>query len=122
LHNYVRKVTGYGWGNSHWIVTNSYGDTFTFILSGKHLTIWEYSGDIEVAEASLVEDLKERRKQVNNLLSLLDKFSLGTILCSGCNKECKLEEIKSHRFYSGIYCDECWEKKYKHAASIERYD
>ena len=48
-------------------------------------------------------------------------YCKGTIRCSDCGSKLVTSEIAG-RYFSGVYCKECWENKWKKIESQETYD
>ena len=43
----------------------------------------------------------------------INLFKQGLIRCADCGKIMNYEENRSHRYFAGLYCDECWNGKWK---------
>ena len=112
--------------NSHTLINNSYGDEFKFLITKEFktdyiLNIWSKSD--EIIEKALLKDYRpyliDLQIHVNDVL---DRYSRGYIVCSDCGTEHKREEIKKNRCSAGIYCDNCWNKKWKAIEAKETYN
>lgn len=49
-------------------------------------------------------------------------FQDGKIHCADCGKLMNYEENRSHRYFAGLYCDECWNGKWKAIEAEETYN
>lgn len=130
----VKEVADHGWGNQHLFIKNSYGDLFKFMLSKEYLsggrtnnlyvlTLWSYN-DHSLGHFILKDKYCIENKDVvlDKVAKRTERFSQGYVPCSNCEKEEKIKDIEKNRYFAGIYCNECWERKYKAIEAKENYN
>jgi len=103
-------------------VSNIYGYEFVFSIYGKDLFLWDHSGGTAIGNVLLDDDLKIRKKQLNEVIRLTENFTNGIIECNLCDKEINYQENRNHRYVAGIYCSECWESKIREIEAKENYE
>jgi len=88
---------------------SSLGDMFTFLLNKNKITIWNYTGGIQI-----INNLKIPHNgwsvefTVKYLFEQLDNFTNDFVMCKKCNKIVHYSEVKNNVDIEGIYCDKCW--------------
>lgn len=59
----------------------------------------------------------------NTIMEVCNDFRNKKIVhCSNCEKEANFEDVKGNRYNAGVYCNECWERRYRKLAKEENYD
>lgn len=133
-----KELTGYNFDNTHLKWSNIYGDLFAISvhaeLPPKHLkgtgqwdiTIWDARGNTTIDVISfdikdvntdyIPNDIYRRMEEVT------EDFSRGKVSCSGCGSKHDYSKIKHQKYFAGIYCNNCWETKYKAIESSETYE
>lgn len=134
IENEFKKIVEYRWGNQH---------RFLQIISGGHLfvfsvyfqttknpnkqiwnvTIWNDSGGIGVTSANFPVVDKENDTIPTDIFHKLIQdccdYSNNIYKCSGCGN--KMNKIAG-QYFAGIYCQKCWDSKYKAMEVRETYD
>ncbi len=112
--------------------SNGYGTEFAFMLS-KHthmttketwydLSVWDSLGHTSVISGIVPEDICERRDFVKKVLDTSELFTMGKLHCSDCGKVVNYQEVSGNRYFAGIYCNDCWERKWKAIEAKENYN
>lgn len=122
LRQYMQKVTGYMWSNSNFLVTDIFGESFTFLLYSGVLHLWNSIGSTKIIDMNFNKPIEERHKEFNIMNHAMENYSRGIVCCSDCGKEVFKDSVKNNKFYAGIYCDECWNREWKVRESKENYD
>lgn len=128
----VKVAVDHRWGNSNTRFSNIYGTEFAFILS-KHtymtnketwynLFVWDSLGRTSIFSGTVPENSSERRDFVKKVLDYSKKFTTGQINCSDCGKPINYHEVSGNRYFAGIYCDDCWNRKWKAIEAKENYN
>lgn len=110
-------------------VTNIYGDPYTwswYTSPQGHgsLHVWNSTGNTQIALVSFPDNLseKERRGLVNGVVKRMEEFSVGYIHCSDCGEKIKYHDETGGRYFAGIYCQKCWDGKWKAIEAKENYN
>lgn len=123
LRKEMKIVTNQQYDDSHFVVSNIYGDIFRFMIIGKPyscLSIWNMT-DFGIGKAIITNNREEAEKNLNDVKKRMEIYTEGKIHCSGCDNIEDYNHIKKHRWFAGIYCDNCWETKYKAIEAKENY-
>jgi len=132
----LKKISGYQFDNPHFRVSNIYGTEFAFQIHEKskwnnvdrkfdglgifELSMWDYTGGTAIFDGVIPAD--NRQEFIDGFLAICDKWSIGEKKCSDCKKWINYAENRSHRYFAGIYCSECWERKWKAVEAAENYN
>jgi len=132
----LKRVSGYQFDNPHFRFSNIYGTEFAFQIHEKSrydntnrnyipldifdVNVWDYTGGTDLFHGTIPDS--DRQEFINELLMVCDKWSIGEKKCSDCKKWINYAENKSHRYFAGIYCSECWERKWKAVEASENYN
>jgi hypothetical protein len=100
-------------------VTDIYGHPFTWMFHDATLNIWDEVGSDQVAKATF--DTNNRQKQINKVIERMEEYTRGYIHCSDCDTKIKRHGEIGGRYFAGIYCKECWERKWKAIEAKENY-
>jgi hypothetical protein len=122
LHQYLIEYTGYPLGNTHWKMENIYGEMFAFSLHGHALNLWDVTGCTQIYICKFTDDLKQRKQAFYQAVKASENFTQGIIQCSDCHKDTDLKEAMKRRYFAGVYCEECWEGKWKAIEAKENYN
>jgi hypothetical protein len=122
LHKYINEYTGFGWGNKNFRMSNIYGDEFTFSILRKEFNLWDITGCTHIFRCVFPDDLKQRKQVFYQAVKASENYTQGIIQCSGCHKDTNLKEARKRRYFAGIYCEECWEGKWKAIEAKENYN
>lgn len=121
--------------NSNWLqgddvfrVRNIFGTEFSFLLTQDKymendiytLSVWDYAGDTLVFAGRIPNN--NRISFIRNFKITTDNYSNGIIKCGECKKDIPYQQNRSHRYYAGIYCDKCWNEKWKSIEEKENYN
>jgi hypothetical protein len=132
----LKKLSGYSFDNPHLLYSNIYGNLFSIHIhfadvnrvnkSQKwEISIWDEKGSTSIGTIFQPVENKETDKLLDNnykeLSRLTENFSKEIMQCSNCGKEIKKSEIAG-RYFAGIYCQHCWDTKYKAIEAQETYD
>lgn len=127
LKKYIDDVTGYHWGNGYFRFSNIYGDEFAFQIypmkfkpGSVDLSVWDAMGGTAIAHALIVPG--DPTNEIGRVIKTSEEFTQGIIHCSGCQKPIEYAQVKKQRYFAGIYCDECWNSKYKAIEANENYE
>lgn len=128
----VKEATNYQDSTGNMRMSNSSGTEFAFHLrKHKHfgtgdtwheISIWDSRGNTSIISFVISTSLDERKEQLVKLMRLCSEFAAGQVHCHDCGKLAKYEDIKRNRYFAGIYCDECWERKWKEIEAKETYN
>lgn len=134
IEDQFKTIVGYRWGNMH---------RFLQIISGGHLfvfavyfqktinpnkqywcvDVWNESGGISVSNVTFPVIDKENDKIPSDIFNKIinDCCDYGNNIykCSGCGT--KMNKIAG-QYFAGIYCQKCWDTKYKAIEAKETYD
>lgn len=122
----TKDAAGYGWDNIEIKISNSFGECFaTHIYQSPQgyitVTIWDERGHIALGTYEMTEngfaDGEDRR-----MAKVMNNWTRGFMPCCGCGKEINYQEKKSQHYFAGVYCDECWESKYRELEANESYN
>jgi hypothetical protein len=116
----TKTESGHQWDNPQFFVSNSYGDLFTFNYYKNNLRIWDLH-DFIVSHIELTSDKEKNKEILKEAKENMDIYSKGKIHCSDCGKAEEYKNIVSHRYFAGIYCDTCWNTKWKSIEAKENY-
>lgn len=128
----VKDAVDYKWANGNTRFSNIYGTEFSFMLY-KHehfttketwheLAVWDTYGSIALTSGAVPEDSKERRDFIKKVLDISKEYTQGKIHCSDCGNVVNYHDVKRNRYFAGIYCDDCWNRKWKAIEAYENYN
>ncbi len=125
----LKSVSKYQFDNDFCRFSNIFGTEFKFHINERYyqeipsgdfnLNIWDYTGRIIVFCRTIPKE--NRDFFIKSLLEICEKWSNGEMQCCGCRKWISYSENESHHYFAGIYCDECWENKYRAIEAKENY-
>jgi len=130
--NAVKDVVDYKRANGNTRFSNIFGTEFSFMLS-KHehittkevwydLSVWDTRGSVSIASGVVPENSKKRRAFVKKVLDISEEYTQGKIHCSDCGNVVNYHDVKRNRYFAGIYCDDCWNRKWKAIEAKENYN
>ena len=130
--NAVKVAVDHKWANPNIRFSNIYGTEFSFGLYGHthlitkqtwyDLSVWDSRGSTSIISGIIPEDSSEREAFVKKVLDTSEHFTAGKIHCSDCGKLVNYHEVNGNRYFAGIYCNECWERKWKAIEAKENYN
>ena len=118
-------ILGYNFGNG--MTKIMYKDTlFTFSVyidrdNFVDVAFWDITSTKSVFNLTSKE-LTIIEKQVNEIQKHLENYCNGIIECSECHKELQLGKDIAGSYYAGVYCNHCWETKWKGIEARDNYD
>ena len=128
----VKVATNYKWDNGNRRFSNGGGVEFAFTLhKHTHFTtretwhtigVWDSRGDTSIISDIVPVNLDERKKFLSKIMRLCSNYADGKVYCHDCGKTANYVDIKNNRYFAGIYCDECWERKWKAIEANENYN
>lgn len=121
--NLRNKYIGYNLGNTTFYLTRKNKQFVFYINSSLDFILWDKNQNslghysIENSDRNEVptEDF------IKWITNITEDYCNDIVYCSDCRKKIKKSEIAGH-FYSGIYCETCWEREYKELEAKENYD
>ena len=128
----VRIAVNYKWTNGNTRFSNIFGTEFSFMLS-KHehistketwydLSVWDTYGSTAIVSGIVPENINERRDFIKKVLDFSEEYTKGKIHCSDCGKIVNYRDVQENRYFAGIYCDDCWNRKWKAIEAEETYN
>jgi hypothetical protein len=129
-----KLITGYQYDNWSLILSNIYGDWFSFSIHAPNapigsinykmfktkykefpskrvidVSLWDYKGTTILGKWEFTAKLTETLpiEIIDSIALKTKKYSEGKVSCSDCLKEI---DVGKHagRYFAGIYCTECW--------------
>lgn len=122
LRIYVKNSLKFRWDNDIVAATNIYGIPFKFSIHGTHLSIWDATGGTIIFSAELDSDPIKRKTQIASATKDTELYTAGKIHCSDCGEIQEYHEIGRNRYFAGLFCNKCWEGKWKAIEAKENYD
>lgn len=129
----VIEATGYPYSNIETSFNVTSGDKYTFMLSEEmdcknpddirrwhDISIWADSGNLILYQAHLTDS--NRKAVVKEIMVRTREHASGNVHCSGCDKLVAQKEVSRNRYFAGIYCNDCWEGKWKAIEAKETYN
>ena len=130
--NAVKVAVDHRWANPNTRFSNIYGAEFAFgLYKHTHLTtkqtwydlsVWDSLGKTAVISGIVPENINERLAFVKKVLDTSDIFTTGKIHCSDCGKLVNYRDVQNNKYFAGIYCDDCWNGKWKEIEAKENYN
>lgn len=119
----LKAVGEHRWANSHFYLSNTYGDLFKFlVIESRFITIWSQRDEVLVKKVDLDVSVVQVWTNIRSAFKKLEQYSAGQIDCSHCGKEVDIGCVSKNRYYAGVYCNECWERDYKALEAKENYN
>jgi hypothetical protein len=119
LHEVTFDVNGIRQFESNF-VTDIYGHPYTWMFHGHTLNIWDVVGSTQIAVAHFKDG--DRQKIVNEVIKRMEEFSCGWVHCSDCDTKFKYNNHEGGSYFAGIYCQKCWDGKWKAIEAKENYN
>lgn len=132
----LKEISGYYYDNSHYRFTNGYGEEFTFQINEAStwnnktrsydklgifsINVWDYIGLNEIFKGTIPQN--DRQDFINEMMEASTKWSHGEKRCNDCGKWINYKENISHRYFAGVYCLDCWVRKWKAVEAAENYN
>ncbi len=126
LRIYIRDTTKYGWDSPIFRFSNIYGTEFAFqiyiVADTATIHVWDYRGNTGVFDGVLDNVIQQRKKTMDTIFEICEKWTAGQIMCSDCHKWIDYIENKKHIYFAGVFCSSCWETKWKAIEAKENYN
>ena len=135
IYNELKSLTNYRFDNNKKLWSNIFGDFFSisihFVNNQRtnkkywEIYVWDAKGNTSII--NFTQDSINKEEDVlsdqnyNILTKYTEDFSRGKVRCSDCKKEINHSEIAG-RYFAGVYCNECWERKWKVIEAKETYN
>jgi len=124
IRKQLKEVSGCKYDNSHHRFSNIRGTEFRFqlfeSLNGFNISVWDATGSISIFSEKMPNESKQQT--ITDIMMICNKWDMGQVRCSDCLNWMDFNENKSHKYFSGIYCPECWERKWKAVEAKENYN
>lgn len=80
--------------------------------------VWAHEGSLSILDKKFTnkDDMQTAIHQA------IEQFEKDKIHCCDCGKECDYQDIRYNRYFAGIYCDDCWNRKWKAIEEAETYE
>jgi|WetSurMetagenome_2_1015567.scaffolds.fasta_scaffold00049_31 hypothetical protein len=122
MHEITFDVNGIRQFESNF-VTDIYGHPFSWMFHNDMLNIWDAVGSDLVAKANFVDgDEKGRQSAINKVIERMEDYTKGYIHCSDCDTKIKRHGEVGGRYFAGVYCQKCWDGKWKAIEAKENYN
>lgn len=119
LHEVTYDVNGVRQHESSFI-TDIYGHHFVWNWHGSTLTVYDEVGGTTVANGHFKD--ADRQKVINEVIRRMEDFTCGYIHCSDCGTRIKYHGEVAGRYFAGVYCQKCWDGKWKAIEAKETYN
>ena len=128
----AKTAVNHPWANGNLRFSNIFGTEFAFDLC-KHthmttketwydLSVWDTYGRTAVISGIVPQDIHERSAFIKKVLDTTEEFTQGKIHCSDCGTLVDYQEVHRNNYFAGIYCDDCWNRKWKAIEAKENYN
>ena len=140
----IKPIVNYHWDSGILRVSNIYGDEFSIaIYLGKNkgipvcweVTIWDYKGNSTVGvwgKKYESDEDKLTREEIRDVKKRLEEYSHHIQHCSDCGSTMppdktiiKTDEHQKEyggQYFTGRFCKDCWERKWKAIEAKETYE
>lgn len=130
LENKLKKIINYKWANRHMLWGNIFGDEFSFQIylfnDRWEISIWDYKGNTTIGHITqkVIDKEKDILSDENHSLlkKMTENYSRNIIQCTECKKEINRNTEVGGRYFAGVYCQKCWDDKYKAIEARETYN
>jgi len=93
---------------------------FRFLMGDKQFALWT-DDDRSLGFFTIDPHDVPSKDFIDWILKTTEEFINGIIHCSSCGKEINVSEIAGN-YFAGVYCQKCWDTKYKELEANESYD
>lgn len=85
--------------------------------------MWNVRGSTAIGSGVIVQDPEQplEEKVCREIIDLADNYTKGKVHCSDCGKVMNRDDIAG-RYFAGVYCDDCWNGKWKAIEAAENYN
>jgi hypothetical protein len=133
----LKKISGFMWDSNISRFSNIYGTEFKFMLfeNGGYnhqkkefegngtfeISVWDIKGQTSIYNHIIIPEEK-RSDFIQDMLQITERWTKGEVRCSDCKDWMSYEDNKKHHYFAGIYCDKCWDGKWKAIEAKENYE
>jgi hypothetical protein len=129
----LKEATSYQFDSSHLILTDIYGNPYSIIIflnkdkTVFEINIWNFNGSISIltVKINVTGDYKEFKlsfEDYNKIMNKITKFYTDDIVpCNECGKDINWKTAAG-RYFAGLFCEKCWESKWKAIEAKETYN
>ena len=123
----LKKAVESQWDNSR-LMFEYYG-LFTIQFHKQRNTntwswaMWDACGHSSIGKGSFTVSLDQPmpKNTIKTIVQLCDDYNHNIIRCSGCGNHINRDDIAG-RYFAGVYCQHCWDTKYKAIETAETYE
>jgi len=116
-----KRITGYQWDNNHALYTNYFGKKFAIHIIESSIAVWDDSGKTGLLTVEINGDVVTC-EVMDEIEKVTRQWMNGIIHCSACRKEIIYLKHNKNRYFAGVYCNKCWNDKYKAIEAAENYE
>lgn len=140
----IKPVVNYNWDNNILRVTNISGNEFSIhiylsktkgVLSGWEITIWDYLGTTTIGvwkKKYCSDDDCLTIEEIHDIEKRLGEFSHNILHCNDCQStipsDKSIRKTEHHekeyggQYFTGHFCKDCWERKWRAVEAKENYN
>jgi len=127
IRKQLKKLSGYLYDNDISRFSDIFGKEFAFSLYGDNymenkiysISVWDYTGNTLIFHGKI--PMENRNEFIGELIHDCEEFSKGRKKCSDCGKWINYNECERNRYFAEVYCDDCWNSKWKLIEVKENY-
>lgn len=113
------KALGINIGHSK-VKLTAFGAEFAFGVYDE-FTLWDSDGSTSLGRRGINRSFPPTSEFIDWLYQIIDDYSHKIIHCSDCGKP--LSEGKcAGRYFAGVYCQDCWKRKWRAIEAAEDYE
>lgn len=104
------------------LVYNNHEYAVGLCKSEHRINVWSDNGLSSLGEVKTKwpsEDISD--VTIQSVASLISLHASGYICCNGCNTLIKTSNVAG-RIFAGVYCSDCWNRRYKAEEASINYD
>ena len=125
-NNLIKDSINYEWSFIRKRISNVHGEEFAFGIYKTRekfeLSIWDKTGTTAIFSDNIPENIDKRVEFLKQVEEYLRDYSEGFKRCSDCGKLVEYNLVKNNRYFAGVYCDDCWNRKWKAIEAKENYN
>jgi hypothetical protein len=81
--------------------------------------LWDSTGGTCLCSGENYKSIEEFEKEKDIAIA---NWEQGKLRCSHCGEIIDYAENSGHRYFAGIYCQHCWDTKYREIEANETYN
>jgi len=124
LRKSVSESINYKWANSHHHMKTSRGKIVAFQASnnkdGVSFNMWTTNSE-SLGGCGMGSGKRAWEIRIKELFARLDLYDAGQAHCSDCQEVMDMK-LMGGRYFGGIYCQSCWDNKWKAVEAKETYN